>query len=252
MPIFAWYYNFLGIISVYLHNLTKQDMYNLGIFLQAKTEEATSITQNVFDIVMKGGPLGLAINIILVLLSVLAVYFFFERYFTIKRAAKVDDSFMQNIRAAVTAGNIQGAKSMLAGVDSPYARMVEKGIARIGKPLRDIDTAIENVGNLEIFKLEKNLSALASISGAAPMIGFFGTVTGMILAFYKMASEQNVTPDVLAGGIYTALITTAFGLAIGIFSFVGYNYLVASVDKVINKMEATAVEFMDLLQEPTA
>jgi biopolymer transport protein ExbB len=100
--------------------------------------------------------------------------------------------------------------------------------------------------------LEKNLSSLASISGAAPMIGFFGTVTGMILAFYKMASEQNVTPDVLAGGIYTALITTAFGLFIGIFSFVGYNYLVSLVDKVINKMEATAMEFMDLLQEPTA
>ncbi|NNE27022.1 MAG: MotA/TolQ/ExbB proton channel family protein, partial [Saprospiraceae bacterium] len=109
-----------------------------------------------------------------------------------------------------------------------------------------------NVGNLEIFKLEKNLSSLASISGAAPMIGFFGTVTGMILAFYKMASEQNVTPDVLAGGIYTALITTALGLFIGILSFVGYNYLVASVEKVIHKMEMTSIEFMDLLQEPTA
>ncbi len=226
-------------------------MYNLGIFLQAKAGDE-EMKQNILDIIMQGGPLGIAINVILVLLSFLAVYFFFERYWTIKKAARVDDSFMQNIRAAVTAGNIQGAKAMLAGVDTPYARMVEKGIARIGKPLRDIDTAIENVGNLEVFKLEKNLSALASISGAAPMIGFFGTVTGMILAFYKMASEQNVTPDVLAGGIYTALITTAFGLAIGIFSFVGYNYLVASVDKVINKMEATAVEFMDLLQEPTA
>ncbi len=227
-------------------------MYYLGIFLQAKKEEEGSITQNILDIIMQGGPLGMAINVILVVLSFLAVMIFVERYLTIKRASKIDDSFMQNIRAAVTSGNIQGAKSMLAGVDSPYARMVEKGIARIGKPLRDIDAAIENVGNLEIFKLEKRLSSLASISGAAPMIGFFGTVTGMILAFYKMASEQNVTPDVLAGGIYTALITTAFGLAIGIFSFVGYNYLVASVDKVINKMEATAVDFMDLLQEPTA
>ena len=229
-------------------------MFNLGFFLQAKAkaDDDGTITQNIIDIVMQGGPLGIAINIILLVLSILSVMIFVERYLTIKKAAKVDDSFMQNIRSAVTSGNIEGAKSMLAGVDSPYARMVEKGIARIGKPLRDIDASIENVGNLEIFKLEKNLSSLASISGAAPMIGFFGTVTGMILAFYKMASEQNVTPDVLAGGIYTALITTAFGLFIGIFSFVGYNYLVASVDKVINKMEATAMDFMDLLQEPTA
>jgi len=228
-------------------------MFNLGIFLQAKgKEEEGSIVTNIIDVIMQGGVLGMAINVILLVLSFMAVMIFVERYLTLKKAAKIDDSFMQNIRSAVTAGNIQGAKAMLAGVDSPYARMVEKGIARIGKPLRDIDTAIENVGNLEVFKLEKRLSSLASISGAAPMIGFFGTVTGMILAFYKMASEQNVTPDVLAGGIYTALITTAFGLFIGIFSFVGYNYLVASVDKVINKMEATAVEFMDLLQEPTA
>ena len=121
---------------------------------------------------------------------------------------------------------------------------------RIGKPLSDIDAAIENVGNLEVFKLEKNLSTLASIAGAAPMIGFFGTVTGMIQAFYTMASEQNVTPDVLAGGIYQALITTAFGLLIGIIAFVGYNLLVASVEKVVFKMEASTVEFMDLLQEP--
>lgn len=225
-------------------------MYFLTIFLQADTEG--KVTQNILDIITKGGPLGIAINVVLLILSILAVYIYLERYFTIKKAVKIDESFMNNIRAAVTSGNISGAKAMLANVNSPYARMVEKGIARIGKPLRDIDAAIENVGNLEIFKLEKNLSSLASISGAAPMIGFFGTVTGMILAFYKMASEQNVTPDVLAGGIYTALITTAFGLFIGIFSFVGYNYLVSLVDKVINKMEATAMEFMDLLQEPTA
>ena len=225
-------------------------MYFLTIFLQADTE--AKVTQNILDIITKGGPLGIAINVVLLILSILAVYIYLERYFTIQKAVKIDESFMNNIRAAVTSGNIAGAKAMLANVNSPSARMVEKGIARIGKPLRDIDAAIENVGNLEIFKLEKNLSSLASISGAAPMIGFFGTVTGMILAFYKMASEQNVTPDVLAGGIYTALITTAFGLFIGIFSFVGYNYLVSLVDKVINKMEATAMEFMDLLQEPTA
>ncbi len=227
-------------------------MVYLGFFLQADAEADGITVKSIIDIMMQGGPLGMAINVILLILSILAFFIFFERYFTIKKAGKVDNSFMDNIRSAVSSGNIQGAKAMLSNVNTPYARMVEKGIARIGKPLRDIDAAIENVGNLEVFKLEKNLSSLASISGAAPMIGFFGTVTGMIQAFYKMSSEQNVTPDVLAGGIYTALITTAIGLFVGIVSFVGYNYLVASIDKVINKMEMTATEFMDLLQEPTA
>jgi len=170
----------------------------------------------------------------------------------IRKASQIDQGFMNNIRANVQSGNIQGAKALCQTTDSPIARMVEKGIQRIGKPLRDIDAAIENVGNLEVFKLEKSLSTLASIAGAAPMIGFFGTVTGMILAFYRMATEKNVTPDVLAGGIYQALITTAFGLLIGILAFVGYNILVANVEKVIFKMERTTVEFMDLLQEPSA
>ncbi len=208
-------------------------------------------SQSFVDIILQGGAMGIMIVLVLFLLSIIALYIFIERYLTIKRAARIDESFMNNIRANVASGNIHGAKALCQSTDSPVARMVEKGIQRIGKPLRDIDAAIENVGNLEIFKLEKNLSTLASIAGAAPMIGFFGTVTGMILAFFKMATEQNVTPDVLAGGIYQALITTAFGLFIGILAFVGYNILVANVEKVVFKMERTTVEFMDLLQEPT-
>jgi biopolymer transport protein ExbB len=219
---------------------------------QNVTEGEEEVKQNLLDLIAQGGPMGIAIVGILLVLSVIALYIFIERWLTIKRAGKVDTNFINNIRASVTSGNIEGAKALCRTTDSPVARMVEKGIMRIGKPLRDIDAAIENVGNLEIFKLEKNLSTLASIAGAAPMIGFFGTVTGMIQAFYKMASEQNVTPDVLAGGIYQALITTAFGLFIGIIAFVGYNLLVASVEKVVFKMENTTVEFMDLLQEPTA
>lgn len=214
-------------------------------------EEALT-SSTLFDIIFQGGILSIVIVGILLFLSVVALYIFFERYFTINRAGRVDENFINNIRAAVAAGNIEGAKASCRNTNSPVARMVEKGVMRIGKPLRDIDAAIENVGNLEVFKLEKNLSTLASIAGAAPMIGFFGTVTGMIQAFYKMASESNVTPDVLAGGIYTALITTAFGLFIGIIAFVGYNYLVASVEKVVFKMERTTVDFMDLLQEPSA
>ena len=218
---------------------------------QNATEGEEEVKQNLLDLIAQGGPMGIAIVGILLVLSIIALYIFIERWLTIKRAGKVDTNFINNIRASVTSGNIEGAKALCRTTDSPVARMVEKGIMRIGKPLRDIDAAIENVGNLEIFKLEKNLSTLASIAGAAPMIGFFGTVTGMIQAFYKMASEQNVTPDVLAGGIYQALITTAFGLFIGIIAFVGYNLLVASVEKVVFKMENTTVEFMDLLQEPT-
>jgi len=208
--------------------------------------------QSFFDIISSSGLLGIVIMLVIFILSVIGLYIFIERILTIKKAGQIDDSFMNNIRANVAAGNIIGAKALCQTTDSPVARMVEKGLQRIGKPLRDIDAAIENVGNLEIFKLEKNLSRLATIAGSAPMIGFLGTVTGMISAFYEMSTQQNVTPDVLAGGIYQALLTTAFGLAVGIFAFVGYNTLVANVDKVVYKMERHTMEFMDLLQEPTA
>lgn len=228
-------------------------MFQNVLFLFQSTDiERELKTQSFFDIIIQSGSLGIVIVLALFVLSIIALYIFVERYLTIKRAGRIDESFMNNIRANVQSGNIQGAKALCQSTDSPVARMVEKGLQRIGKPLRDIDAAIENVGNLEIFKLEKNLSTLASIAGAAPMIGFFGTVTGMILAFYNMATQENVTPDVLAGGIYQALITTAFGLFIGILAFVGYNLLVANVEKVVFKMERTTVEFMDLLQEPTA
>ena len=233
-------------------------MLKLGFFLFQVTStgdaegavETTEVKQNLIDLIVLGGPIGIAIVVILLILSVAAVYIFVERWLTISNAGKVDDSFINNIRASVASNNFEGAKALCRNTDTPVARMVEKGLMRIGKPLKDIDAAIENVGNLKVFKLEKNLSTLASISGAAPMIGFLGTVTGMILAFYKMASEQNVTPDVLAGGIYQAFITTALGLIIGIFSFVGYNLLVAKVEKVVYQMERSTLEFMDLLQEP--
>lgn len=222
------------------------------LLFQAETDIERSVgTQSFFDIILESGTLGIIIVILELILSFIAIYIFIERYLTITRAAKIDDNFMNNIRMNVQSGNIQGAKALCQTTDSPVARMVEKGLQRIGKPLRDIDAAIENVGNLEVFKLEKNLSTLASIAGAAPMIGFLGTVTGMILSFYTMATEQSVTPTVLAGGIYQALITTALGLMIGILAYVGYNLLVANVEKVVFKMERTTTEFMDLLQEPS-
>ncbi|MBC7886161.1 MAG: MotA/TolQ/ExbB proton channel family protein [Saprospiraceae bacterium] len=230
-------------------------MLNLSFVLfQADTiieEPNIATSQNIVDIIIAGGWMGIANVLILLLLSFIALYIFIERWLTIKRAGKIDENFINNIRASVASGNIDGAKALCRATDTPSARMIEKGLMRIGKPLKDIDAAIENVGNLEIFKLEKNLSTLASIAGAAPMIGFLGTVTGMILAFYTMASQDNVSPALLAGGIYQALITTAFGLVIGIFAFVGYNLLVANVDKVVFQMEKTTIDFMDLLQEPT-
>lgn len=215
-------------------------------------QDTTRVYQTPLEIIASGGPMGIAIVMVLIFLFIVALYIFFERYFSIKQASRIDESFMNNIRANVTSGNIQGARHLCQTTDSPVARMVEKGLARIGKPLRDIDAAIENVGNLEIFRMEKNLSTLASIAGAAPMIGFFGTVTGMIMAFYEMSTAKNVEPSALAGGIYQALITTAFGLFVGILAFIGYNILVANIDKVVYKMERSTTEFMDLLQEPSS
>jgi biopolymer transport protein ExbB len=206
-------------------------------------------SQSAMDILISGGLIGIFIYVVLLILSIVAVYIFFERYSAINRSERIDQHFMNNIRSNVAAGNIAAARALCQATDSPVSRLVEKGLQRIGKPLRDIDAAVENAGNLEVFRLEKNLSSLASIAGAAPMVGFFGTVTGMILAFYNMASQESVTPSLLAGGIYQALLTTAFGLAIGIFAFVGYNLLVSKVDKVIYMMERTTTEFMDMLHE---
>jgi len=211
--------------------------------------EPKMASQSAMDILISGGLIGIFIYVVLLILSIIAVYIFFERYSAINRSGKIDQHFMNNIRSNVAAGNIAAARALCQATDSPVSRLVEKGLQRIGKPLRDIDAAVENAGNLEVFRLEKNLSSLASIAGAAPMVGFFGTVTGMILAFYNMASQQSVTPSLLAGGIYQALLTTAFGLAIGIFAFVGYNLLVSKVDKVIYMMERTTTEFMDMLHE---
>tara|TARA_R110002167_G_C12580682_1_gene643421 strand:- start:597 stop:1154 length:558 start_codon:yes stop_codon:yes gene_type:complete len=180
-----------------------------------------------------------------------ALYIYFERIFAIKAASKIDSNFMNQIRDHVTNGKLDAAKILCAQTDSPVARLTEKGISRIGKPLDDINTAIENAGTLEVYKLEKNVSVLATVAGAAPMIGFLGTVIGMILAFHQMASSGGQAEmGSLASGIYTAMTTTVAGLIVGIIAYIGYNHLVNRTDKVVHKMEANAVEFLDLLNEP--
>jgi biopolymer transport protein ExbB len=170
----------------------------------------------------------------------------------INAASKIESSFMDQIRDNIINGRIDAAKMLCAHSKSPVARLIEKGISRIGKPLEDINTAIENAGKLEIYKLEKNASMLATISGAGPMIGFLGTVLGMILAFHKMASGGGqIEVGALAEGIYTAMTTTVAGLIVGIIAFMGYNHLIMKTDKVVHQMEANAVDFLDLLNEPS-
>lgn len=223
-------------------------------FLQLATKEgATTSTESksLIDIIFSSSTSGLIVMGILFFLSIVAVYIIVERYFTLIRAGKVDHNFMNSIRASVESGNLQAAKALCQSVDAPMARMVEKGLDRIGKPLDDINKSIENVGNLELLKLEKNLSTLASISGLAPMIGLLGTVIGLIISFQDMASATNITPQVLSNGIYHALTATAGGLFVSIIAMAGFNLLVTNLDKVIFKMEYTAVQFMDLLQEPS-
>lgn len=200
-----------------------------------------------WSLVLAGGPLMIPIG----LSSFIAIYIFVERLLTINRANQSPDQFMAQINEKVLKGDVQGARLLCAQFDSPIARMIEKGVARIGSPLKNIEASIENVGKIEIFKLEKNLSVLATIAGAAPMMGFLGTVIGMVEAFIAIAQQEgSVSPKLLADGIYTAMITTVAGLLVGIIAYLGYNYLVTRVSKVIHKMEYSSISFIDLLQEP--
>ncbi len=194
---------------------------------------------------------GGIIMIPIAILSVIAIYIFIERFLTIKKAAVEDLNFMNNIRDFIHDGKIDAALSLCKSKDSPIARMIEKGVKRIGKPLRDIAAAIENVGQLEIDGLEKNVSTLKTIAGAAPMLGFLGTVIGMIQAFHQMyISGNSVEISQLAGGIMQAMVTTVAGLIVGIAAYVAYNYLVARVSRIVFKMQSRTIEFLDLLEEP--
>jgi biopolymer transport protein ExbB len=202
-----------------------------------------------WDLALKGG----LVMIPLAIMSVIAVYIFIERYMAISRASSEENNFMNNIRDFIHSGRIDSAKSLCKNNDSPISRMMSKGIVRIGRPLNDINAAIENVGKLEVAKLEKNIAVLATVAGAAPMLGFLGTVIGMVKAFYNMSmAGNNIDISLLAAGIYEAMITTITGLIVGIIGYICYNILVARIEKVVFMLEARATEFMDLLQEPVS
>ncbi|MDR1552492.1 MAG: MotA/TolQ/ExbB proton channel family protein [Prevotellaceae bacterium] len=225
--------------------------------LQTGIADSTAVTataaatdsMSLFDLAVKGG----WIMIVLALLSLVAVYIFVERWLAIKNASKIDNHFMNNIKDNIHEGKIKSAINLCQRNNSPVARMIEKGVERIGRPLNDIQTSVENVGSLEVARLEKGMPILASIAGGAPMIGFLGTVIGLVQAFYEMSKKvggNNIQISDLSNGIYTAMITTVGGLIVGIFAFFAYNYLVTRINHVVYSMESKTIEFMDLLNEP--
>jgi len=223
------------------------DTVNQALTAIPQPAKHAEMTLSIWDLALKGGPIMIPIA----LLSILGIYIFIERYIIIGRASKEDTHFMNNIRDFMHNGRLDSALSLCRNNNSPIARMIEKGLQRLGRPLGDINAAIENVGSLEVAKLEKNISLLATVSGAAPMLGFLGTVTGMVKAFYDMSmAGNNLDIQLLSSGIYQAMVTTVAGLIVGIIAYFCYNILVARVQKIVFTLQFRASEFMDLLHEP--
>mgnify|MGYP001419507178 FL=1 len=207
-------------------------------------------TLSILELITSGGSGGNIIMITLAALSIISIYLFIERYSTLNKARKIDSSFLNSIKNYVQDKDIKAAKTLCKNTNSSISRMLEKGIDRIEKPMKDISSAIENQGKLEVYVLEKNLANLATIAGAAPMIGFLGTVIGMIVAFHEMASSGgNIDIEMLSKGIYTAMVTTVAGLIVGIIAYVAYNLLVTKVEKVVFLLETTTTDFMDLFHD---
>ena len=206
-------------------------------------------TFSLIEMAMKGGWLML----VLLALSIMAIYIFGSKWWMIRKASSIDKHFMKDIHDMIHEGKIKSAIALCQKYDSPVARLVEKGIERIGRPLQDIQTAVENTGDVEVARLEKGLPMLATIAGGAPMIGFLGTVTGMIRAFFEMANAgNNIDITLLSGGIYEAMVTTVGGLFVGIIAYFGYNFLTSQISNLVFKMENTTIEFIDMLHEPSS
>jgi biopolymer transport protein ExbB len=203
--------------------------------------------ESLWDILIKGGPLMIPLAVLLVI----AIFVFIERYIAIKKASKSDDNFMSIIRDHIVTGNITAARSLAKNTPTAIARMIDKGLQRVGKPIEAIERSMENVGKLELYKMEKNTSVLSVVGYIAPLFGFLGTIAGMFQLFYSIASTGEYSISNIAGGIYVKMISSASGLIIGIIAYVGYRYLNSQIDKSTNRMEAASAEFIDVLQEPT-
>lgn len=218
---------------------------NLSDTAQAAKETVEKLSP--MDLAIKGG----IIMIPIVILFIIAIYLFIDRYLTIKKASKLDPNFMASIKDMVMNDNLVGAVKLCEKTDTPISRMIEKGLTRMGKPLKSIEVAIENIGKLELYKLERGLPFMATIAGAAPMIGFLGTVTGMIRALYDLSQKgDTIDAGTLSGGIYEAMVTTVAGLVVGIIAYLSFNILTTMIEKVVHKMEASSVAFFDILQQP--
>lgn len=203
--------------------------------------------ESLFDILIKGGPLMIPLAILLVI----AIFVFIERYLAIKKASKVDDNFMSIIRDHIVTGNISAARSLAKNTPTAVGRMIDKGIQRVGKQIDAIERSMENVGKLELYKMERNVAILSVVGYIAPLFGFLGTIAGMFQLFYSIASTGEYSIGAIAGGIYVKMISSASGLIIGIIAYIGYRYLNSQIDKSTHKMEAASAEFIDVLQEPT-
>ena len=211
----------------------------------------TENKMKILDLVTQGGTFSILIMIVLLILSLVVIFVFIQRFLIIRRANMNDEGFMNRVKDYIHDGKIDSAINLCRQTQNPSARMIEKGISRLGRPMNDVLVAIENVGNIEVAKLEKGFPIIATIAAIAPMLGFLGTVTGMVTAFMSMANAgSNVDITLLSKGIYEALVTTVGGLIVGIVALFGYNYLVSQVDNVVNRLESSTMEFMDLLNEP--
>ncbi len=222
--------------------MAADSLHNAATVMTPPVEQSISL----WEMAEKGGPILIPIAI----LSIAAFYIFFERYITIRKLSRMDRNFMNQIRDYVHTGNIDAAKSLCRNTNTPVSRMIEKGIMRLGKPVKEIENAIENVGKLEIFKMEKNMNILNSISGIAPMFGFLGTIFGVIKIFYQIAQQNSLEINTISGGLYVKMISSASGLLVGMIAYAAYHYLTFMIDRVINKMEVNSLEFIDLLEEP--
>lgn len=220
-------------------------------FTQEPTPLQTEKTLSLVELIQNGGLGGQLIIGLLFLLLMVVTYIYFERLFAILAAVKVTPNFMPQIRSFVMNGKLEGAQQLCIQENIPVSRLIAKGLSRIGRPLEDINTAIENAGRLEVYQLEKNISVLATIAGAAPMLGFLGTVIGMILSIFEISNAGgNIDMQLLADGLYTAMTTTVAGLIVGIVGYISYNHLVVKINKAVYQMESSSLEFLDLLNEP--